>query len=148
MPESEGASDAEVERHHVVAQWTREIIHTSYVAMGRPEIEAFLAKCFEDVLAACDGPLESARRVGARLVDVHFTNPVVVHKTLNHLASALPAHREVDQARLVDVLGAVGSGFAGALREQTLDEQEIIKQSVLDARDAAEEALRASEARS
>ena len=149
MPETDGSPDAgAAERRHVVAQWTREIIHTSYVAMGRPEIEAFLEKCFDDVLAACDGPLEPARRTGERLVGVHFTNPVVVHRTLNHLASALPGHREVDPARLVDVLGAVGSGFAGALREQTLDEQEIIKQSVLDARDAAEEALRASEARS
>ncbi|MEB3367648.1 putative bifunctional diguanylate cyclase/phosphodiesterase [Saccharopolyspora mangrovi] len=149
MPETVGDPDIEMaDRSHVAAQWTREIIHTSYVAMGRPEIEAFLAKCFDDVLAACDGPLESARLVGERLVEVHFTNPVVVRKTLDHLASVLLRYREVDQARLVQVLGAVGSGFAGALREQTLDEQEIIKQSVLDARDAAEEALRASEARS
>ncbi|MDI2027516.1 diguanylate cyclase [Saccharopolyspora sp. TS4A08] len=131
-----------------MAQWTREIIHTSYVAMGRPEIEAFLAKCFDDVLVACDGPLEPARQAGERLVRVHFTNPVVVHRTLNHLAAELPRYRDLDPAGLIDVLGAIGSGFAGALREQTLGEQEIIKQSVLDARDAAEEALRASEARS
>ncbi|RRO18241.1 diguanylate cyclase [Saccharopolyspora rhizosphaerae] len=149
MRETEGNPDVVTpDRSHVVAQWTREIIHTSYVAMGRPEIESFLAKCFDDVLAACDGPLESARLVGERLVDVHFTEPTVVHRTLNHLAAVLPHHRDVDQTALVDVLGAVGSGFAGALREQTLAEQEIIKQSVLDARDAAEEAHRASEARS
>ncbi|GAA2346011.1 cyclic Di-GMP phosphodiesterase RmdA [Saccharopolyspora halophila] len=145
------ATDGFVDRDElraVVRQWTREIIHTSYVAMGRPELEAFLAKCLDDVFAACDGPLESARMVGERLVDVHFTSPVALHRTVTHLGGVLPRCTGVDQQRLVEVLGAVSAGFAGALREQTLAEQELIKKSVLDARAAAETALRSSEARS
>ncbi|MFC7343688.1 putative bifunctional diguanylate cyclase/phosphodiesterase [Saccharopolyspora griseoalba] len=147
MSASEGSLGGD-EHREAVRQWAREIIHTSYVPMGRPELEAFLAKCLDDVRTACDGPLESARLAGERLVQVHFTSPVALQRTVTHLGTVLPRGARVGQQRLVEVLGAVASGFSGALREQTLDQQELIKKSVLDARSAAETALRSSEARS
>ncbi|MGW1681480.1 putative bifunctional diguanylate cyclase/phosphodiesterase [Saccharopolyspora sp. NPDC002376] len=147
MPDPD--DDGGPEHDELVKEWTRRVIHTSYIAMGRPEIETFLAKCLDDVLAALDGgPLESAVGVGRRLVDVHFTNAEALSGTLQHLATALPAVHGVDPARLVEVLSGLAAGYAGALREQTLGEQEVIQRAVSAARDAAEEALRASEARS
>ncbi|MER5394899.1 diguanylate cyclase, partial [Saccharopolyspora sp. NPDC002686] len=141
--------DGAPEHEELVKEWTRRVINTSYVAMGRPEVETFLAKCLDDVLAALDGgPLESAVDVGRRLVDVHFTNAEALSGTLQHLATALPAVRDVAPARLIEVLGELAAGYAGALREQTLGEQEVIQRAVTEARDTAEEALRASEARS
>ncbi|SEG70522.1 diguanylate cyclase/phosphodiesterase with PAS/PAC sensor(s) [Saccharopolyspora kobensis] len=133
----------------VVKEWTRRVIHTSYVAMGRPELETFLARCLEDLLAALDGgPISAASGVGKRLVDVHFTNSAALSGTLQHLMTALPALRATEPARLIEVLGELAAGYAGALREQTLAEQALIQRAASAARDAAEEALRASEARS
>lgn len=133
----------------VVRQWTREVIHTSYVPMGRPDVEAFLAECVDELLSVLDGgPAEAARGIGARLVGAHLTNSAALARTLRHLATELPKIRQTDPVRLIEALSALAAGFAGALREQTLREQEVIQRAVSAARNAAEEALRASEARS
>ncbi|HEY8372103.1 MAG TPA: EAL domain-containing protein [Pseudonocardiaceae bacterium] len=49
--------------------------------------------------------------------------------------------------RVAALQGELAAGFAEALRRRTLDEQEAISQAVFMARDQAEQALRASEAR-
>ncbi|KAA5832087.1 EAL domain-containing protein [Saccharopolyspora hirsuta] len=117
--------------------------------MGRPELEAFLAECLDDLLAALDGePVARAAGVGQRLVDVHFTNSAALSGTLQHLAAALPKIHPADPVRLTEVLSELAAGYAGALREQTLAQQSLIQRAASAARDAAEEALRASEARS
>ncbi|GAA4618597.1 putative bifunctional diguanylate cyclase/phosphodiesterase [Saccharopolyspora hordei] len=141
--------DAGPEHDEAVKEWARRIIHTSYVAMGRPELEAFLAERLGELLAALDsGPPDAAADVGRHLVDVHLTNSQALARTLRHLATVLPTLREVDPVRLHEVLSELAAGYAGALREQTLTEQALIQRAVSAARDAAEEALRASEARS
>ncbi|MER7012094.1 EAL domain-containing protein [Saccharopolyspora sp. NPDC000359] len=133
----------------LVKEWARRVIYTSYVAMGRPELEHFLADCLDDLLAALDGgPVARATRVGQRLVDVHFTNSEALSRTLQHLAAGLAKIRATDPVRLTEVLSELAAGYAGALREQTLAQQALIQRAASAARDAAEEALRASEARS
>ncbi|MEV0696713.1 EAL domain-containing protein [Saccharopolyspora sp. NPDC050389] len=149
MPGTGGPAVGQPQPDEVVREWTRQVIHTSYVPMGRRDLEAFLSKCFEDLLGALDGGgAEPARDIGERLVGTHLTNSTALARTLRHLATEIPKIRETEPTRLTEVLGELAAGYARALREQTLSEQEVIQRAVSDARDAAEEALRASEARS
>ena len=138
-------------RAEFVARWTREIVRTSYVPMGRAEIESRLDGQLGALLAAVDEEAlaVAGAELGSWLVRVHFTDPCALERTLRLLAAELPglqADPDAWKERLPIVLGAVAAGYAGQLREQTLDEQEIIKRAVLQARDSAEEALRSSEA--
>ncbi|WP_249124729.1 putative bifunctional diguanylate cyclase/phosphodiesterase [Saccharopolyspora erythraea] len=139
-------------RAELAKRWTREIINTSYVPMARQDLEAFLADRLDELATAMTGGDASAgiaAGVGERMVGIHLTNTTAVANTLRLLAAELPrlvAAAEPDRINVV--LGALGAGYARRLRERTLAEQEVIKQAVLRARDAAEEALRASEARS
>ncbi|MEV6226478.1 EAL domain-containing protein [Saccharopolyspora shandongensis] len=149
MPGMGGPADGQPRADEVVRQWASQVINTSYVPMGRRDLEAFLGKCFDELLSALDGGgVEAARDVGERLVSAHLTNSMALARTLRHLAAELPQFREAEPGRLTAVLGELAAGYAGALRKQTLCEQEVIQRAVSEARDAAEEALRASEARS
>ncbi|MFR9731869.1 putative bifunctional diguanylate cyclase/phosphodiesterase [Saccharopolyspora sp. MS10] len=134
-----------------VRRWAREIIRSSYVPMARADIESFLHERLGRVLAALDDDERLAgagAELGEQLVRVHFTSPAALDRTLWMLGAELPRLRPgaTRPDALVALLGAVAAGYAGQLREQTLDEQEVVKRAVLQARDAAEEALRASEA--
>lgn len=158
-PADEGATGAvaapELQRCEFVRQWTREIINTSYVPKSRAEIEAFLDDCtgrLVDSLLATSFTTEAATTVGTRLVESHFTGAAAVDRSLRLLATELPELVRPRSAqdplpRIVALLGAFGAAFSDALRERTLSEQEVIKQSVLRAKEAAEEARRASVAR-
>ncbi|GAA0521891.1 GGDEF domain-containing protein [Saccharopolyspora subtropica] len=139
-----------MDRLEFAQRWKREIVHTSYVPLARADIVQHLADCVDRLIGELTGasPPGAALDVGAELVQIHFTNPEVLSRTLRLFAADLPALVPgLRRDRLFTALGDLAAGFAGRLREQTFDEQEVIKQAVLHARDAAEEALRASEAR-
>ncbi|GAB3280111.1 putative bifunctional diguanylate cyclase/phosphodiesterase [Parasphingorhabdus pacifica] len=145
---------AESGRHEFVRLWTREVSRTSYVPMARQDVEAFLTERFDELvgsLFAEEFSGSAAARVGTEMVRAHFTGTAALQRTLFLLATELPPLLPVPigdvSGRLMAAIGELAAGFAGQLREQTLDQQEVIKQAVLQARDAAEEALRASEAR-
>lgn len=74
-----------------------------------------------------------------------------MERTIHLLGSELPETlytRQPDvQARLVAVVGALAASYTNQLRDKAVEEQELIQQAVLQARDVAEDALRASEAR-
>ncbi|PRW65128.1 putative bifunctional diguanylate cyclase/phosphodiesterase [Actinopolyspora mortivallis] len=138
-------------------RWTRAVIDTSYVPMSRPELWDFLTARTRRLLNALltehhDG--EAAAEVGAELVREHVVAPEALRRTLLLLGSALPelaARVEpgtvVPAARRLELLASLAAGFDGAARDRVLAEQGVIQQAVLNARDAAEEALRSSEAR-
>ena len=148
-------------RRAFVRRWTREIITTSYVPKSRPEIEAFLDECTGELLDSLRAPQFStgaAAGVGARLIGAHFTGASALDRSVQLFAVELPdlvAPGEAEPsdappdllARVVELIGAFAAAFSDGLRERTLAEQEVIKQSVLRAKDAAEEARRASVAR-
>ncbi|MFD3451295.1 putative bifunctional diguanylate cyclase/phosphodiesterase [Streptomyces sp. NPDC058691] len=89
---------------------------------------------------AADTPL--AAEAAVLLVDAHFTDPeILAHAVaLLHTQKAAPG-------RVAAVSGAFAAGWAAALRERTLREQEAIQRAAFDAREEAERAWRASEAR-
>lgn len=140
--------------------WSRAIYPVTATSLTRPEFEQVLvplARTMRDVLAARALDAAQGQAVGAALVDVHCTDPEALSRTLDVVDAYLvlycgeearTAEREDDlQARCARLQHTVAAGFAAALRERTLAEQEAISVAALNARSAVAEALHASEAR-
>jgi diguanylate cyclase (GGDEF)-like protein/PAS domain S-box-containing protein len=132
----------------VARAWARAISRTSYVSMAHRELVDYLtgqAKRLVGVLEAEEDDRLTPYGIGAALVAEHFTEPASLDRTLAVLGEELSALGRPD--RLAAVQGALAAGFAGALKERTLAEQESIRNAALTARSAAEEARWTSEAR-
>jgi diguanylate cyclase (GGDEF)-like protein/PAS domain S-box-containing protein len=136
--------------------WATAISGTSYVPMSRAEVVDLLAELATWLAAAVsDEPFspEPARAVGARLVQAHFTGSGTIETSIRvvgeHLLDqlGLAGDDALLAGRVARLQGSMAAGYALALRERTLGEQEAIRGAVLDARDEAEAALRASEAK-
>ncbi|MFC7343686.1 putative bifunctional diguanylate cyclase/phosphodiesterase [Saccharopolyspora griseoalba] len=140
-----------VDRLELVRRWKHEIAHAGYVPLQRSDVDDQLADCLEHVLGelACPDRAGEARQAGADLVPLHFTSPAMLSRSLKLLALELPELLpEVAPERLFGVLGEFAAGFAGKLREKTVDEQEVVlKHAVGHTRQVGDEALRASRAR-
>jgi diguanylate cyclase (GGDEF)-like protein/PAS domain S-box-containing protein len=141
--------------HPFAGVWTSAILGTSYVPMSRDEVVALLneltSQLVTALLAEPFAP-DAAREAGARLVTAHFTGSTTIEKTVQVVGERLLAELglagdERLTGRVARLQGALAAGYAQALRERTLGEQEAIRGAVLDARDDAEAALRASEAK-
>ncbi|RRO13294.1 EAL domain-containing protein [Saccharopolyspora rhizosphaerae] len=128
---------------------------TSYVPMTSAEVEGRLQGYTDRLVDALVGePFDAspAREVGTDLVGVHFTSAESLARTVELIGDeVLDVLRLGDdpvwRGRVAALQAALCSGFVQAARKRTLDEQEAIRQAVLDARDAVELALRTSEAR-
>ncbi|TQF07715.1 EAL domain-containing protein [Kitasatospora acidiphila] len=83
-----------------------------------------------------------AAEAGAALVEAQFTDPDLLARAIGLLHAGEPG-----QPVLAELAGAFAAGWAGALRERTLQEQEAIRFAADTARREAERALRESEAR-
>ncbi|MDX2646473.1 EAL domain-containing protein [Streptomyces sp. PA03-1a] len=83
-----------------------------------------------------------AEQAGMLLVEAHFTDPEILAA-----AVALLQIQPAAPDRVPVVAGAFASGWAAALRERTLREQEAIQRAAFRAREDAERARHASEAR-
>ncbi|GAA1235668.1 cyclic Di-GMP phosphodiesterase RmdA [Kitasatospora nipponensis] len=84
----------------------------------------------------------SAAEAGALLVEAHFTDPDLLARAIGLLHAGEP-----QDPRGAELAGAFAAGWAAALRERTLQEQEAIRLAADTARREAERALRESEAR-
>ncbi|MFL6128771.1 MAG: putative bifunctional diguanylate cyclase/phosphodiesterase [Mycobacteriales bacterium] len=137
--------------------WAAVLAGTSFVALAREEIDQLTLWLADTVAAAVDEPTAGAvatagEQVGKALVDAHFTGPAALHGTVAVLGDRLPAAlgRAGDERlreRLPALQGAVAAGYTQALLGVVLAEQEQIRSAALHAREQAEAALRASEAR-
>ena len=147
-------------RRRFARAWMRAITGTSYVPMDSAEIEDLLLALSDKlVLGFTVVPLDltGPHEVGQALVRAHFTGTEALGHTVALLGEYLLAEAERSnpgcgvgdecRSRLAAVQGALAAGFAEALRERTLAEQEAIRDAVLLARDEAERALAQSEAR-
>lgn len=148
VPEPPGGSDP---IDALAAAWADEVEGTSYVPMAADELQAHLrelARLVVDAVLADPPRPADGSEIGRRLVAAHFTGPATVERTLVLLAERLPALYGPGVVPAVHALTAtLASGYAGALRDRTLDEQEAIRRAVLVARHHTEQALHASEAR-
>jgi diguanylate cyclase (GGDEF)-like protein/PAS domain S-box-containing protein len=136
----------------VAAAWGKAIAGTSYTSMSRRALRAYLVVLADVLLRATDAdrvdPGELTK-VGGALVDAHFTDVATLHKSLTVLNEQLAARAERlgHPERVVEILAGVAAGYAEALRDRTLAEQDQISASAFAARVAAEQARWESEAR-
>jgi diguanylate cyclase len=134
--------------------WAGTLLRTSYVAMTRAELEEFLGELTARLAAALrDQPFAAAPGydIGASLVAVDLYSPEGLGCTIGiieqRLLSDLGLTGAEERCRLSRLLATVATGFARALRDRTLDEQEAVRRATLVGREQALEALVASEAR-
>jgi len=135
--------------------WAKVLDGTSYVTLAPADVEALTLE-LSDLLAAAvfDEPFtaRAGERVGQALVDAHFTGPKALSRTTALLGDLLlpclggPSDGRLRQ-RVSDLQGAVAAGYTQALLRLMLAEQEQIRHAALSARDRAETAMRASDAR-
>jgi diguanylate cyclase (GGDEF)-like protein/PAS domain S-box-containing protein len=131
----------------LIRLWARAISENSYVSMSRRELQLFLTDLstrLTDGLVS-DNAAVAGWSVGAALVGAHVTRPEALQGTLEVLERELPPG-DVPR-RIPVVLGALAAGYAEALRDLTLVEQESIISAALRARKEAEDARWDSEAR-
>ncbi|MYT74805.1 MULTISPECIES: EAL domain-containing protein [unclassified Streptomyces] len=158
MSEEPGGPEDRLRRFATI--WSRAIFPVTATSLTRPEFEEELvplARSLRAALAARTLNAAQGQAVGAALVDAHCTDPEALSRTLGVVDSYLVLYcgeeadtpeREDDlRARCARIQHAVAAGFAAALRERTLAEQEAISRAALNARSAVAEALHASEAR-
>jgi len=137
-------------------RWADAISGASYVSMGPGEMVAHLlgltAELVEAALATEFDP-SVGRRIGVDMVDAHFTGTETLGATVALIVERLPdllGHLTPGvnlTSRVARLAGNVAAGYANALRERSLDEQDSIYRAGLRARRQTEQALTASEAR-
>ncbi|WP_406074107.1 putative bifunctional diguanylate cyclase/phosphodiesterase [Streptomyces virginiae] len=143
--------------------WGRAIFPVTATSLTRTEFERHLVpltRTLTEALHARPFDASIAQRVGAELVAVHCTDPEALAGTLGVIESYLvlycgpdgPEGSSVEgteeyRSRCARLQHAIAAGYARALRERTLREQEAIARSALTARTDAQQALHASEER-
>lgn len=145
----------DVDHEAFARRWAEAIVGTSYVSMGRRVLAKHLLGLtgqLVDAALAVDFDPAIGRRVGIDMVAAHFTGTETLSKTLALIAEGLPGllgrAPDADIAhRIAQLVGALAAGYAGALRERSLDEQDAVYRAGLRARRQAELALAASEAK-
>src|SRR5690606_10243215 len=111
------------------------------------------ARRLSEALRARTFDPEAGRAVGAALVGAHCTDPEALSRSLDCVDAYLVLYcggdgdREALRARSARLQHAMAAGFAQALRERTLAEQEAIAQAALRAQGVVAQALHATEAR-
>lgn len=136
--------------------WSRAVFPVTSTSLTRPEFEIQLlplARRLSDALRARTFEAEAGQTVGAALVAAHCTDPEALSRALDCVDAYLVlycgegGHQETLRNRSARLQHAMAAGYARALRERTLTEQQAISQAALTARSAVAEALHDSEAR-
>ncbi|MFD6496312.1 putative bifunctional diguanylate cyclase/phosphodiesterase [Streptomyces sp. NPDC059944] len=136
--------------------WSRAVFPVTSTSLTRPEFEVQLlplARRLSEALRARTFEAEAGQTVGAALVAAHCTDPEALSRALDCVDAYLVlycgegGHQETMRNRSARLQHAMAAGYARALRERTLTEQQAISQAALTARSAVAEALHDSEAR-
>jgi diguanylate cyclase (GGDEF)-like protein/PAS domain S-box-containing protein len=136
--------------------WSRAVFPVTSTSLTRTEFEERLlplAHRLSELLRARGFDADGARAVGAALVEAHCTDPEALTRTLDCVEAYLVLYcgedgpQEELRLRSSRLQAAMAAGYAQALRERTLAEQEAIAQAALQAQGVVAQALHASEAR-
>jgi diguanylate cyclase (GGDEF)-like protein/PAS domain S-box-containing protein len=135
------------------AKWAKAVQKIGFVPLSSRELRALLrdlAARFIDTLHAEEFDCAPAERIGAALADAGCTHPEVLRASLGVLrdpprAGAVPRPRRSE--RLSRLHARVAAGYAAALRNRTLIEQERLARAIVAAHADVERALWDSESR-
>src|SRR5437764_4652407 len=149
------AAGLRLRRDQVARDWRGALMRSGYVALTSQQVLGRLGDLLDqtiEVLVAEPFEPARARAIGSGLAGLGYVLPQVLGTTLRvlgeDLVAGIPPHEMAElQPRLVAVLSELSVGFTQAGREVILAEQETIRQALLTQREAAERALRESEAR-
>ena len=134
--------------------WAKAVSGTSYLPMTQSQLEEILQRLTDRLAQAMRAEpfdLRIGQQVGAELVQAHIASAEGLGRTVEVIQLRLV--RDLDlvvddvEDRMARLLATVATGYARALRDRTLDEQESIRRAAMMARAQAERALRDSEAR-
>jgi PAS domain S-box-containing protein len=142
-------------RDSFASAWAAALTGTGYVAMDRARLVNTVQELTDILTAALRAESfvpEPVEQVGVALVELHLTAPEALACSIRLIGEELlrTAGATADQRardRIPAIQAALAVGFAGAAREWVYREQEVLRRAALDARDRAEAAGRASEAR-
>ncbi|MFJ8578617.1 putative bifunctional diguanylate cyclase/phosphodiesterase [Micromonospora sp. NPDC093277] len=122
--------------------------------MTQAQLEALLQRLTERLAVAIRTEpfdLRVGQQVGAELVQAHIASAEGLGRTIEVIQLRLVRDLGLIDGdvedRMARLLATVATGYARALRDRTLDEQESILRAAMMARAQAEQALRDSEAR-
>ncbi|MET9441241.1 EAL domain-containing protein [Streptomyces sp. NPDC006610] len=136
--------------------WSRAVYPVTASSLTRREFEEQLlplARRLSVALRARGFDAAAGREVGAALVEAHCTDPEALSRSLDCVDAYLVLYcggsgpQEDLRARSSRLQHAMAAGYAQALRERTLAEQESIAQAALRAQGVVAQALHSSEAR-
>jgi diguanylate cyclase (GGDEF)-like protein len=132
--------------------WAASVAGTSYVPLSRGEIESMLYRFTVDlaeILVDDTAGTRVAHEIGMRLVEADLVSPEALGRTValvgGRLLDALGLNETDFGGRRDLVVQGLATGYARALRDRTLDEQEAVRRAALAARERVEAALRDSE---
>ncbi|MFE7034085.1 putative bifunctional diguanylate cyclase/phosphodiesterase [Streptomyces sp. NPDC057621] len=136
--------------------WSRAVFPVTATSLTRPEFEQRLvplARRLSEALRARTFEAAEGQAVGAALIGAHCTEPEALSATLDCIDAYLVLYcggdgaQDALRARSARLQHAMAAGFARALRERTLAEQETIARAALQAQGIVADALHATEAR-
>ncbi len=135
--------------------WARAVSGTSYLPMTQAQLEELLQRLTDRLSEALVSEPFDPRvgyQIGAELVEAHVASAEGLGRTVEVVQLRLLRDlglvaEDVEEDRMARLLASVATGYARALRDRTLDEQESIRRAAMVARAQAERALRESEAR-
>ncbi|MFJ2261483.1 putative bifunctional diguanylate cyclase/phosphodiesterase [Streptomyces sp. NPDC087844] len=136
--------------------WSRAVFPVTATSLTRPEFEQRLvplARRLSEALRARTFEAAEGQAVGAALIGAHCTEPEALSATLDCVDAYLVLYcggdgeQDALRARSARLQHAMAAGFAKALRERTLAEQETIARAALQAQGVVADALHATEAR-
>jgi diguanylate cyclase (GGDEF)-like protein/PAS domain S-box-containing protein len=139
----------------ITGHWYRALATTGYVAHSTEEVRARLAIFVEratTLLLADTFDDTEAQALGADIAQLYYGHPEALSRTqlvlATELGQALPLQQRSELTpRLVAVISELAAGFIQRSRQILLDEQESIRGALMTARQQAQDALHASEAR-
>jgi len=153
-PEPRGEPGAfAVTREAFARGWTAAVNSSVLSNVSRAELEQ-LVLGFTDqlIIALTRNPFEPAvaHQIGRAMVEHDFISSATLDRSVQYIGDAVLERFPLPKSlatRLVKVLGALSAGYSDALRDRTMDQQELSKAAAIRTIRKAEEALRASESK-
>jgi diguanylate cyclase (GGDEF)-like protein len=134
--------------------WGRSVHDASYVLLSSAERDAFFLDLTERIAAALTADRFDPAvgyRAGADLARTEEIAPEALGRTITELSTRLLPTLDlsgvVSRDRLTALVEALSMGYATALHDHTLDQQEAVRRADIAARSEAELALRRTEER-